>query len=234
MRAFSPPRDLRESDHVSAILSEESDKKVEINEQFVNDIYHKFDHLEKNMCQKIYAIFDKFLYGNYDDLRSAIVKQLSEMKESINETRGLRDGLRGDLRAEIKNLREHLQAELQDLRENLWYQCDHLKFVNFINSKFYELNNKFEQYIYKPNTQIYEEKIYEKFKHDSSDESKEQIYKDSDKFKHDSSDKSKSTDGEKFKQDSSDESKSTDGEKFKHDSSDGSDNIEDNDEFYCI
>ena len=61
-----------------------------------------------------------------------------------------------------------------------------MKFINLINSKFYELNNKFEQYIYKPNTQIYEEKIYEKFKHDSRDESK-------------------STDGDKSTQDSNDE-----------------------------
>ena len=67
-----------------------------------------------------------------------------------------------------------------------------MKFINLINGKFYELNNKFEQYIYKPNTQIYEEKIYEKFKHDSRDESKnsdgdeseenEEIYCDCDEF----------------------------------------------------
>ena len=73
MRCFSPPRDLAGSDRISAILNKDSDeKKVENNEQFVNDIYQKFDHLEKNMCKKIYAIFNQAHYNNYEDLRVAI------------------------------------------------------------------------------------------------------------------------------------------------------------------
>ena len=102
MRCFLPPRDLKESGHVSAILSGESEQKNEICEKFANGIYHKFDQLEKNIYEKIYNIFNMFFEGNLGDLRR-------EMKESITENM--------DLRADIKGLRSDLQAELQDLRE---------------------------------------------------------------------------------------------------------------------
>ena len=96
MRCFSPPPDLRESGHVAAILNEKSEKKNdEIYEKFVNDIYHKFDHLKKNIYENTYNILNMFFQGNLGDLRR-------EMKESITENK--------DLRAEIKGLRSDLQT----------------------------------------------------------------------------------------------------------------------------
>ena len=106
---------------------------------------------------------------------------MAELQPSIKEIKEkvFQDHLTTGI--QLDRLRDDLQVEIKDLRKSLWYQCDHMKFVNLINNKFSELNKKIDKHIYKPNAKMYFDNVYK----DESEENE----KENDESKHDSDNK---------------------------------------------
>ena len=52
---------------------------------------------------------------------------------------------------QISCLRDEMKDSFKGLKEDLWYQCDHMKFVNALDSKFAVMESKFRNFVYEPN-----------------------------------------------------------------------------------
>ena len=173
IRAFSPEREVSPEtrhgpDHVRAILEGGScsgqvyqHREKEIYEKLVKDIYAKFDELKDyHNKDNIYEKFANDIYNKFEGMKCDIYDMMAELQPSIKEIKEkvFQDHITTGI--QLDRLRDDIQVEIKDLRESLWYQCDHMKFVNLINNKFSELNKKIDKHIYEPNTKIYTDKIH--------------------------------------------------------------------------
>ena len=120
--------------------------------------------------EKIYEkLLDEFytMKKTYEEF-SKMVYDMKEKQSQDHLTTGI----------QVSCLRDEIKNDLKGLREDLWYQCDHMKFVNLIDSKFKHFESKFEKYLYEPNannenesTDMDSENEKNSFSNDSEEES---------------------------------------------------------------
>ena len=131
LRGSSPVR------RVGAIHESDLAKECDGNDQrreFEKKIYQ---HVEK-IKNDIFAVKDEISgFSN-------AVKNIDEIKQKI-----FKDHLTTGI--QISCLRDEMKDAIKSLREDLWYQCDHMKFVNAIDEKFSIMEKKFEKFLNEPN-----------------------------------------------------------------------------------
>ena len=123
---------------------EDFEENINKNIKQQNDEMSK--HIDK-IKEEIHDVFGGF---------SEMVNNIADIKQKMFDDR-LTAGI------QISCLRDEIKEGLKSLREDLWYQCDHMKFVNLIDSKFKQFESKFEQYIYEPNRIKFDKKSEDNF-----------------------------------------------------------------------
>ena len=113
------------------------------------NFYEELEKIEKNISDHVDMIKDEI----YDRMSSW--ESLSKVYQHMNNMEHRICSMLSEVIAKNKNDVGSLKGDLRGLREELWYQTDHTKFVNLINNKFSEMNEKFKKYIYEPNNHIY-------------------------------------------------------------------------------
>ena len=123
----------RSRDYIRGILRGDADQSLnEFKQSIKDDINQEFKDMKNDIYERI----------------SELLIVSEEIKKKLYQDRVATV-------IQVDRLREDLRADLKSWREDLWYQCDHMKFVNVINSKFHELNQKMVKHIYEPNAEFY-------------------------------------------------------------------------------
>ena len=123
------------------------------------------------MSENIYNNIKDDIFGMFDSFSEQVLKDTAGIKEEVFKdhltTRIQISCLRDDIQRNFASLRVEMHEIIKNPCEELWYQCDHMKFINTVDFKFKQFESNFEQYIYEPNHVQFEKEEFE----DKSDDS---------------------------------------------------------------
>ena len=145
-------------------VNERRDEGVseEWRKQFETKIYENIKQHDKNIYNKI----KDEIFGMFDVFSKQVLKDTKDIKEQVLKDH-LPTGtqiscLRDEIQMNFASLRVEMNEIIKNLREDLWYQCDHMKFINLIDSKFKQFESEFDQHISEPNHVKFEKEFGDK------------------------------------------------------------------------